>query len=153
MPPEALPLVLAAVVDQQPQALLTLGCPGNPPSFDRPHRHPQRLGRGLVVSAGLEEVEQSPEQGTPQPCPHAHPSCPYLWDRRPFGHFPERGRWTTVEISRNERFVPRPLSSGDAMTETIAGITVPDTRLVREATALVRRSADDTLFHHSRRVF
>ncbi|MEV7075788.1 HD domain-containing protein [Streptomyces sp. NPDC093990] len=39
------------------------------------------------------------------------------------------------------------------MTETIAGITVPDTRLVREATALVRRSADDTLFHHSRRVF
>jgi hypothetical protein len=39
------------------------------------------------------------------------------------------------------------------MPETIAGITVPDTALVREATALVRRSADDTLFHHSRRVF
>ncbi|MGW5136208.1 HD domain-containing protein [Streptomyces sp. NPDC004135] len=39
------------------------------------------------------------------------------------------------------------------MTETIAGITVPDSSLVREATALVRQSADDTLFHHSRRVF
>ncbi|MER6039095.1 HD domain-containing protein [Streptomyces sp. NPDC001835] len=39
------------------------------------------------------------------------------------------------------------------MPETIAGITVPDTALVREATELVRQSADDTLFHHSRRVF
>ncbi|WP_106814793.1 HD domain-containing protein [Microbacterium timonense] len=39
------------------------------------------------------------------------------------------------------------------MSETIAGIAIPDTRLVREATELVRRSADDTLFHHSRRVF
>ncbi|WP_217562214.1 HD domain-containing protein [Streptomyces sp. GbtcB6] len=39
------------------------------------------------------------------------------------------------------------------MSETIAGITVPDTTLVREATALVREAADDTLFHHSRRVF
>ncbi|MEV6741715.1 HD domain-containing protein [Streptomyces sp. NPDC051104] len=39
------------------------------------------------------------------------------------------------------------------MPETVAGITVPDTALVREATALVRQSADDTLFHHSRRVF
>jgi hypothetical protein len=39
------------------------------------------------------------------------------------------------------------------MPETIAGITIPDTGLVREATALVRQAADDTLFHHSRRVF
>lgn len=39
------------------------------------------------------------------------------------------------------------------MSEVIAGIAVPDTRLVREATALVREAADDTLFHHSRRVF
>jgi hypothetical protein len=39
------------------------------------------------------------------------------------------------------------------MVETIAGITVPDTVLTREATALVRQAADDTLFHHSRRVF
>ncbi|MFE0820653.1 HD domain-containing protein [Streptomyces sp. NPDC058847] len=39
------------------------------------------------------------------------------------------------------------------MPETIAGITIPDTALVREATALVRQTADDTLFHHSRRVF
>lgn len=32
------------------------------------------------------------------------------------------------------------------MPDTIAGITIPDTALVREA-------ADDTIFHHSRRVF
>lgn len=36
---------------------------------------------------------------------------------------------------------------------SIAGIAIPDTELVREATELVRRVADDTLFHHSRRVF
>jgi hypothetical protein len=39
------------------------------------------------------------------------------------------------------------------MGETIAGIAVPDTLLVREATALVREAADDAVFHHSRRVF
>ncbi|MEV0952786.1 HD domain-containing protein [Promicromonospora sp. NPDC050249] len=39
------------------------------------------------------------------------------------------------------------------MPETIAGITIPDTELVRDATAVVRQSADDTLFDHSRRVF
>jgi hypothetical protein len=39
------------------------------------------------------------------------------------------------------------------MSEVIAGVTVPDTELARRATALVREAADDTLFHHSRRVF
>ncbi len=39
------------------------------------------------------------------------------------------------------------------MPEVIAGITIPDTALVREATAFVRQAADDTLFNHSRRVF
>ncbi|MFI6876161.1 HD domain-containing protein [Streptomyces sp. NPDC050400] len=39
------------------------------------------------------------------------------------------------------------------MPESIAGITLPDTRLVREATDLVRAAADETLFHHSRRVY
>lgn len=39
------------------------------------------------------------------------------------------------------------------MSTTIAGVTIPDTPLVREATALVEAAADDTLFHHSRRVF
>lgn len=41
----------------------------------------------------------------------------------------------------------------NAVTETIAGIVVPDTDLAREATDLVREAADDTLFHHSRRVY
>ncbi|HEY9305471.1 MAG TPA: HD domain-containing protein, partial [Mycobacterium sp.] len=37
--------------------------------------------------------------------------------------------------------------------ETIAGIVIPDTALVREATEFIRRAEDDVLFHHSRRVF
>ncbi|MCW2687963.1 MAG: diguanylate cyclase [Mycobacterium sp.] len=36
---------------------------------------------------------------------------------------------------------------------TIAGITIPDTPLVRDVTALVRDAEDDLLFDHSRRVF
>ncbi len=39
------------------------------------------------------------------------------------------------------------------MAEVIAGVTVPDTELVREATSIVRQATDDTLFNHSRRVF
>ncbi|HEY1840500.1 MAG TPA: HD domain-containing protein [Mycobacterium sp.] len=37
--------------------------------------------------------------------------------------------------------------------ETVAGIVIPDTALVREATEFVRSAEDDVLFHHSRRVF
>lgn len=37
--------------------------------------------------------------------------------------------------------------------ETIADVVVPDTRLAREATDLVRSAEDDVLFHHSRRVY
>jgi hypothetical protein len=39
------------------------------------------------------------------------------------------------------------------MTETIGGIVIPDTDLIREATALVQQAADETIFNHSRRVF
>ena len=39
------------------------------------------------------------------------------------------------------------------MSETIAGITVPDSPLAAQATELVRDTAGDLLFHHSRRVF
>lgn len=39
------------------------------------------------------------------------------------------------------------------MSENIAGVVIPDTDLVRAATALVRDVADDNLFNHSRRVF
>jgi hypothetical protein len=37
--------------------------------------------------------------------------------------------------------------------ETIAGIAVPDTSLVREVTDFIRDAEDDLLFDHSRRVF
>jgi HD superfamily phosphodiesterase len=39
------------------------------------------------------------------------------------------------------------------MSERIAGIDIPDSRLAREATELVRDAASPLLFHHSRRVF
>jgi hypothetical protein len=37
--------------------------------------------------------------------------------------------------------------------QTAAGVTVPDTKLAREATELVRESATGLIYHHSRRVF
>jgi HD superfamily phosphodiesterase len=37
--------------------------------------------------------------------------------------------------------------------QTAAGVTVPDTKLAREATELVRESATDLIYHHSRRVY
>jgi HD superfamily phosphodiesterase len=39
------------------------------------------------------------------------------------------------------------------MSEVIAGVEIPDTALVREATELVREAAPPLLFAHSRRVF
>jgi hypothetical protein len=35
----------------------------------------------------------------------------------------------------------------------VAGVTVPDTKLARDATALVRESTTDLIYNHSRRVF
>ncbi|MGW4099816.1 HD domain-containing protein [Mycobacterium sp. NPDC004974] len=40
-----------------------------------------------------------------------------------------------------------------SLTNNIAGIDLPDTALVREATEYIRDVEDDLLFHHSRRVF
>ncbi|MDT5065129.1 MAG: hypothetical protein QOK02_1284 [Mycobacterium sp.] len=39
------------------------------------------------------------------------------------------------------------------MNEVIAGVEIPDTALVREATELVRGATDDALFNHCRRVY
>ena len=39
------------------------------------------------------------------------------------------------------------------MSEQIAGVTIPDTALVREATELVREASSPLLFEHCRRVF
>ena len=39
------------------------------------------------------------------------------------------------------------------LVDTIAGITVPDTALVREVSEFIRDAENDLLFHHSRRVF
>lgn len=37
--------------------------------------------------------------------------------------------------------------------QTAAGVTVPDTKLVREATELIRERTSDLIYHHSRRVY
>ena len=37
--------------------------------------------------------------------------------------------------------------------DSIAGVVIPDTELVREITAFIRDTEDDLLFDHSRRVF
>ena len=39
------------------------------------------------------------------------------------------------------------------MTQTIAGIAIPDSSLAVEATELVRDTTNELIFHHSRRVF
>jgi len=39
------------------------------------------------------------------------------------------------------------------MSQVIAGIRIPDSRMAREATELVRDTETDLLFHHSKRVF
>jgi hypothetical protein len=39
------------------------------------------------------------------------------------------------------------------MTETIAGIRIPDSALATEATELIRETTTPLIFHHSRRVF
>jgi len=39
------------------------------------------------------------------------------------------------------------------MKEFIAGVEIPDTKLVAEATELVHASASTLLYHHSRRVY
>lgn len=39
------------------------------------------------------------------------------------------------------------------MTETIAGVAVPGTQLVKDVTEFIRDTEDDLLYHHSRRVF
>lgn len=39
------------------------------------------------------------------------------------------------------------------MSETIAGVAIPDTPLAKEATEIVRAAESELLFHHSRRVY
>lgn len=37
--------------------------------------------------------------------------------------------------------------------QTVAGVSVPDTKIAREATELVRDTTDELIYHHSRRVY
>jgi HD superfamily phosphodiesterase len=46
-----------------------------------------------------------------------------------------------------------PVDTGHMTTDTIAGITIPDSPLVRDVTSYIRDVENDLLFDHSRRVF
>jgi hypothetical protein len=61
---------------------------------------------------------------------------------------PARTTENGISIGEHSLTVP-----GFAQAQTIAGITIPDTPLVRDVTALIRDAEDDLLFDHSRRVF
>jgi HD superfamily phosphodiesterase len=52
-----------------------------------------------------------------------------------------------------QRRTVTPRAKGSTMSEGIADIDIPDTRLVAEATELVREAATPPIFHHSRRVY
>lgn len=43
--------------------------------------------------------------------------------------------------------------SAEVMSEIIAGVEIPDTAAVAEATRLLRETASPLIYHHSRRVF
>jgi hypothetical protein len=44
-------------------------------------------------------------------------------------------------------------NTGGPMTEKIAGVEIPDSALVAEATELIRDTTNELIYHHSRRVF
>jgi hypothetical protein len=46
-----------------------------------------------------------------------------------------------------------PRTNYHVSAQTIAGVAIPDTPLVRDVTTLIREAEDDLLFNHSRRVF
>jgi hypothetical protein len=45
------------------------------------------------------------------------------------------------------------LESAEAMSEVIAGVEIPDTAAVAEATRLIEQTTSPLIYHHSRRVF
>jgi HD domain len=61
----------------------------------------------------------------------------------------DRHRWNPLE----QPVPPEEMIMTTSTSATVAGITVPDTALVRDVTDFVRAAEDDLLFHHSRRVF
>ena len=59
-----------------------------------------------------------------------------------------------VTASMDVDTVRRPQTeSAEVMSETIAGVEVPDTAAVAEATRLVQETTTPLIYHHSRRVF
>jgi HD-GYP domain-containing protein (c-di-GMP phosphodiesterase class II) len=58
-----------------------------------------------------------------------------------------------LQVNRGDLIMATESIEAHAAIETIAGIIIPDTWLVREVTDFIRDAEDDLLFDHSRRVF
>jgi hypothetical protein len=59
----------------------------------------------------------------------------------------------TVDNGRTAHSAHIASESADIMTDIIAGVEIPSTSAVAEATAFLRERTNPLIFHHSRRVF
>ena len=61
---------------------------------------------------------------------------------------PAAAQLHSADIRRSHYFEGK-----ENMTETIAGVSIPDSSLAKDATELIRDTTNELIFHHSRRVF
>src|SRR4051812_33173950 len=100
-------------------------------------RSPSAMGRGVVRC--------------PRPTTPADPRYRVATlgaDRKDVRLLPARWWGSPISTSYDARSFPMGINGQSA-----AGVTVPDTKLARDATDLVRAATTDLVYHHSRRVF
>jgi hypothetical protein len=56
------------------------------------------------------------------------------------------------KLGKARRARRRHVTTMTSESHTVASVSLPDTKLAREATELVRDTTDDLIYHHSRRV-
>lgn len=65
-----------------------------------------------------------------------------------------RARWSAVWKTDAPSILNTPIpESAEVMTEIIAGVEIPETAAVAEATRLIQKMTSPLIYHHSRRVF
>ena len=102
------------------------------------------------------------DRDRPGECVAAHTGCPATRGGVAHMLFDPSPRGTTMTHTHptpTTTGAGAPIESGEQLltvpgsAQTIAGITIPDTPLVRDVTTLIREAEEDLLFDHSRRVF
>ncbi|WP_306470739.1 HD domain-containing protein [Pseudonocardia halophobica] len=68
------------------------------------------------------------------------------------GSWPDEGSAQQVVVGSIEVGQP-PVESAEDMTEVIAGVEIPETAAVAEASRLIQETTSPLIYHHSRRVF